>query len=199
MDCAHARVALSARLDGEDVGVEPTELDAHLHRCTECAAFELEAGRLHRAMRITPAEVVPDLTAEILTLIGRDPPGLAQWRALRWVLLVIGVMQLVAAIPALLGNDAGLPVHVAHHVGSFDIAVGVGFVFAAWRPTRVAGLLPVVAALVALLFGTSVIDVIAGRAGALNETQHLPEIVGLVALWLITRPDTGTRARAIVA
>ena len=49
------------------------------------------------------------------------------------------------AVPALIfGSDAGLPVHTARHLGSFDVALAVGFLFAAWRPSRIPGLLPVV-------------------------------------------------------
>ena len=39
------------------------------------------------------------------------------------------------AIPALvLGDDAGLPTHVARHLGSFALALGVGLLVVAWKP-----------------------------------------------------------------
>ena len=64
------------------------------------------------------------------------------------------VAQIAVAIPALVfGSDAGLPVHAARHIGSFDVALGVGFLYAAWKPSRIPGLLPVVVALVACLVG----------------------------------------------
>jgi predicted anti-sigma-YlaC factor YlaD len=86
-----------------------------------------------------------------------------------------------------LGSDAGLPVHTARHLGSFDIAVAVGFLFAAWRPSRIPGLLPVVAALVACLVASSLLDVFAGNTGALGEAHHATDFVGLAVLWLLSR------------
>ena len=99
---------------------------------------------------------MPDLTPAILAAIGDDAaaPGDDTQLALRWILAILALVQIGVAVPALLlGSDAGLPVHTARHLGSFDIAVAVGFLFAAWRPARIPGLLPVVAALVACLVG----------------------------------------------
>jgi predicted anti-sigma-YlaC factor YlaD len=108
--------------------------------------------------------------------------------ALRWILAALALVQIGVAVPALfLGSDAGLPVHTARHLGSFDIAVAVGFLFAAWRPSRIPGLLPVVAALVACLVASSLLDVLAGNTGALGEAHHATDFVGLAVLWLLSR------------
>jgi predicted anti-sigma-YlaC factor YlaD len=155
-----------------------------------CQAFARQAVSLHRELRLTRAPAVPDLTAPILAAIGsqrRAHP--AQERGLRVILVAVGLMLVAAAVPALVfGDDAGLPVHAARHVGSFDLALAVGFLFAAWRPSRIPGLLPVVAALVACLVGTSVLDVVNGRTGALTETQHVVDVAGLAAAWLLAHP-----------
>ena len=145
---------------------------------------------MHRDVRLARAPAVPDLTAPILASIGSDHrPYPTHERALRITLALVAVVMIVAALPALvLGDDAGLPVHAARHVGSFDLALAVGFLFAAWRPSRVAGLLPVVTALVACLIGTSLLDVLDGRTGALGEVQHAVEVVGLAAAWLLAHP-----------
>ena len=76
------------------------------------------------------------------------------------------------------GTDEGAPIHVAHEVGAWDLALAVGFVFAAWRPLRAVGLLPFAAALSAGLILTAILDVAHGRAVALTETTHLLELVG---------------------
>lgn len=190
MKCNESRIAISARLDGEDPGVDPGALDDHLRRCSACRAFARDAAAMHRDARLARAPDVPDLTAPILAAIGtrvRHQPG--HERALRVTLLVVALVQLVTAVPALvLGDDAGLPVHAARHIGSFDLALAVGFLFAAWRPSRLPGLLPVVTALVACLVGTSVLDLLEGRASALTETQHVVEIAGLAAAWLLAHP-----------
>jgi predicted anti-sigma-YlaC factor YlaD len=190
MNCDTARNAISARLDGEDAGVDPEALDDHLERCQACRAFAREAAAMHRDARMSRAPAVPDLTAPILATIGAETRQQAgHERTLRITLAIVGVVQLIAALPALvLGDDAGGSVHAARHIGSFDLALAVGFLFAAWRPSRLPGLLPVVTALVACLVGTSVLDLLDGRTGALSETQHVVEVVGLAAAWLLAHP-----------
>jgi predicted anti-sigma-YlaC factor YlaD len=190
MKCDTARNAISARLDGEDLGTDPAALDDHLQRCPACRAFARDAAGMHRDARMARAPEVPDLTAPILAAIGAHArPQFGHERVLRITLAIVGLVQLVAAVPALvLGDDPGLSVHAARHVGSFDLALAVGFLFAAWRPSRLPGLLPVVTALVACLVGTSVLDVLGGRAGALSETQHVVAVVGLGAAWLLGHP-----------
>jgi predicted anti-sigma-YlaC factor YlaD len=190
MYCDTARTAISARLDGEELGVDPAELGRHLERCSACRAFAREAESMHRDVRLARAPSVPDLTAPILTSIGAESrPHTAHERALRVTLAIVAAVMIVAAAPALvLGDDAGLPVHAARHIGSFDLALAVGFLFAAWRPSRLPGLLPVATALVACLVGTSVLDVLDGRTGALAEVQHAVEVVGLAAAWLLAHP-----------
>ena len=190
MDCTRIRDAISARLDREDAGVEPSVIDAHLETCAGCHAFAASAERLHRTSRLAPAPEVPDLTPAILAAIDAEPvPQPADTQlALRWILAALALVQVGVAVPALfLGSDAGLPVHTARHLGSFDIAVAVGFLFAAWRPSRIPGLLPVVAALVACLVASAMLDVFAGNTGALSEAHHATDFVGLAVLWLLSR------------
>ncbi len=189
MDCDSAQSAISARLDGEDLGVDPVDLAGHLERCTACRAFARDAESMHREVRLARAPSVPDLTAPILASIGSDKSYAPHERALRVTLAIVAGVMIVAALPALLlGDDAGLPVHAARHIGSFDLAVAVGFLFAAWRPSRLPGLLPVVTALVACLVATSVLDVLDGSTAALTEVQHAVEVIGLAAAWLLAHP-----------
>jgi predicted anti-sigma-YlaC factor YlaD len=190
MDCDIARTAISARLDGEDLGVDPVDLAGHLERCTACRAFARDAESMHREVRLARAPSVPDMTAPILASIGSESsPHATHERALRATLAIVAGVMIVAALPALLlGDDAGLPVHAARHIGSFDLALAVGFLFAAGRPSRIPGLLPVVTALVACLVATSVLDVLDGSTGALTEVQHAVEVVGLAATWLLAHP-----------
>ncbi len=48
MSCTRIRHAVSARLDGEDPGIEPASIDAHLDSCAACRAFADGAARMHR-------------------------------------------------------------------------------------------------------------------------------------------------------
>jgi predicted anti-sigma-YlaC factor YlaD len=183
MDCDTAQSAISARLDGEDLGVDPVDLADHLERCIPCRAFARDAEAMHREVRLARAP------SAILASIGSDNGYAPHERALRVTLAIVASVMIVAALPAfLLGDDAGLPVHAARHIGSFDLALAVGFLFAAWRPSRLPGLLPVVTALVACLLATSVLDVLDGSTAALTEVQHAVEVVGLAAAWLLAHP-----------
>ena len=188
MDCERTRTAISAHLDGEDIGAPREALRAHLVSCAACRAYETGAASLHARVRIAPAPRVPDLTSRILGAIGTDDATSPHLEAWRIALAFIAIVQIGLAIPALLfGADAGLPVHTARHLGSFTVALGVGFLFAAWRPSRVAGLFPVAAVLVACLVITSMIDIASGRAAAVNELTHVTELLGLALLWLVGR------------
>lgn len=206
MSCMEIRDAVSARLDGEDPGVEERALYAHLADCARCRAFAHDAEALHRAVRLEPAPAIPDLSPAVLAAIGEDTLAAAGagGRAarhdlldvLRWVLVALAVVQVAVAIPALLGSDAGLPVHTARHLGSFDLALGIGLLYAAWRPRRIGGMLPIVAALVVCLAVSSLLDVASGNTAALGESHHLTDFAGLLVMWLIGRETTHAVALA---
>ena len=191
MNCMQIHQAISARLDGEDPLVDESTLYSHLAECADCRGFSHRAEQLHRSVRLAPAPAIPDLTPGILTAIGAETLADAEPDtnlALRWILLAIALAQIAVAVPALLfGSDAGLPVHTARHIGSFDVALGVGFLYAAWKPSRIPGLLPVVAALVVCLLGSSLLDVANGSTQALGEAQHVLDFVGLAVVWLLSR------------
>lgn len=192
MECTHCREIVSAHLDGEDQPGEWAHAQRHLDACPVCRAFEVDATELHRAARLMPAEPVPDLTAAILAATADAAPGPRDpLRALRPMLVVVAAVQIAFAVPGLLfGEASGLPVHSARHLGSFSVALAVGFLLVALRPDRsLAGLLPVTAALVACLVGTALVDVVAGRAAVGDEFHHVTEVVGLAIMWLL-RPES---------
>jgi len=190
MNCMQVRDAISAGLDREDPGTEPARVERHLAGCVECRAFADSAEELHRVLRVGPAPAIPDLAPGILTAIGEDSSARHTRDTelvLRWLLVAVAVVQIAIAVPALvLGDGAGLSVHTARHIGSFDIALAVGFLYAAWRPGRVAGFLPVVTALVVCLFLSSALDVAAGNTAAFGEVQHVTDVAGLALVWLLS-------------
>ncbi len=194
MDCERCRDAISASLDGEDPGLPEEVVRTHLDGCAECRSFSTDATALHRTARITPATPVPDLTDAILRSIGDEPAVVTRddrTDFLRLALAIVAVIQLTMAVPALiLGDDAGLPTHVARHLGSFAVALGIGLLFVAWKPERAAGMLPVVAAVVICLVASSVLDIAQGRAAPSGEVSHATELVGLVAVWLLARTES---------
>ena len=200
MSCTLTRAALSASLDGESAGMAQAEIDEHLASCAACRAFAVDAESLHRGARVAEADPVPDLTAPIMKAIHDSEPVRAERRhhdervvGLRWCLAIVGVVQLALAVPALvLGDDAGIPAHLARHLGSFSVALAVGFLLVAWRPERAAALLPVVGVLALCLLASSVLDVAEGRTVIGSEMSHAPELIGLLAVWLLARGHAET-------
>jgi len=204
MECENYRLGISARLDGEDAGVDDAALAWHLAKCEACRRFEAEAISLTRTVRVAAAEPVPDLAPAIMAAIHEERTAASRKplfdpQALRGGLIALAVVQMLLALPVLLfGRDAGAPVHIAREVGSFDFALAVGFLFVGWRPARAYGMLPLVATLVACLGIATAVDLVRGTATFLNESAHLLDLMGLAAVWGLTRPgaypgSSGTR------
>ncbi|MGH9009789.1 MAG: hypothetical protein ACRDYF_08085 [Acidimicrobiia bacterium] len=202
MDCESYRLGISARLDGEDAGVDDASLAWHLANCEACRRFESEAITLTRAVRVAATEAPPDLTPTIMAAINQQRVGRAPRfdpQALRIGLITLAVVQMLLAVPVLLfGRDAGAPIHIAREIGSFDFALAVGFFFVAWRPARAYGMLPMVAAVVGCLSITTAVDLVRGTATLLNESAHLLDVMGLAAVWEMARSagypgSSGTR------
>jgi predicted anti-sigma-YlaC factor YlaD len=189
MECSKAREALSAVLDGEPTATTGPALGAHVRTCPACRDF-LESARALDALTCAVRTDVPDLTAHVLETARAQRHRLDSWTStLRLGLVAVAVAQLALAAPGLIyGTDEGAPIHVAHEVGVWDLALAVGFVFAAWRPLRAIGLLPFAAALAGGLILTAVVDVAHGRAVALTETTHVLELVGAALLYLLMAP-----------
>ncbi len=186
MRCEQCRDAVSARLDGEPFGVPEDAVAEHLRTCAACRAFAGAADELHRAMRVRPAEAVPDLSEAILAKARRPAGQPFEWA--RYALLTVALTQLVLALPALvLGHDPGASLHVAREMGSFDVALGVGLLVAAWQPARANGLLPFAAALAGTLMLTAALDVADGRVPIVGEAHHVLDVAGLALLWLLTK------------
>ncbi len=191
MRCSTCREAVSAQLDHEEPGFAGALVADHLDRCASCRTFARRAGALHRRSTVRPAEPVPDLTRPILdraraagVLPGASTPG-GHWT--RWALLGIGLVQLGLALPALLGVDGGLPVHVARELGSWYLALAGALIAVALRPRHAAGLVPFVAGLAGAMAVGAVLDVVAGRTTLGGESQHLIDLAGLALLVAISR------------
>jgi predicted anti-sigma-YlaC factor YlaD len=190
MRCTEYQEAISARLDGEPAAIEPSEIEAHLATCAACRAFATSADALTRSMRVRTAETVPNLTAKILV---NAPAPVRVWP--RYVVLWVGLTQLVLAVPALAGDGRGASTHVARELGSWDIALAIGLLVVAWQPRRAGGLLPFALALAGAMALTSTLDIVAGHAPASGEILHLVDVVGVGALWLAARSPATARWR----
>lgn len=189
--CEQFQDALSARLDGETLpmGFDEVVLDDHVAGCATCSAFLAGATAQHRALRVRAAEPVPDLTSRILERlpVASRPQPVREWA--RYALFAVAFTQLVLALPAvLLGEDPGASIHVARELGSFDIALAVGLLWAAWQPRRATGLLPMAAALAGAMLVTGLLDVARGEAPFSGEAHHVLDLAGLGLLWALAHP-----------
>jgi predicted anti-sigma-YlaC factor YlaD len=187
MNCEAAREATSAQLDGEPAGVELARLEAHLAGCAACRAWRERAHDVTRRARLESASSVPSPGASLLTALRAAERRRGWWRSLpltRGALALVAVGQLVVTIqPLLYGTDHNAPMHVAHELGAFDMALAVGFLVAALRPARAQGMRALVGCAALLLVATAVIDLITGRTTVSDELPHLLAVAG----WLLLR------------
>ena len=112
--------------------------------------------------------------------------------ALAWCGLVIAVLSLR---PLILAEIDGVPTHIARHVGASSLALAVGLLYAAWRPHRAFGLLPLVGALLATTLLSAVLDTVDGSQSVVAEAVHIIEMIGLVLLWMVAGSPGWDRAR----
>jgi predicted anti-sigma-YlaC factor YlaD len=137
---------------------------------------------------------VPDLVAPILAAAASAPAPAPAFdrdaivRVARLALAAIGFAELITACQGLFGGTAsGSALHSVHELGSFDMALAVGFICAAFRPALARGMLPLVVALVATLTAVTVADVVSSQAGWAGESVHLLAVSGIPMLWIAGR------------
>jgi predicted anti-sigma-YlaC factor YlaD len=186
--CTAVRDAVSADLDGEDVGLPAAAVRTHLSGCAGCQRYADALPRVNRRVTVAGAERIPDLTAPILVALAADRAGERgrRTRDLRVLVALAGAVQLVLAVPVLLGL-AGPAAHLGRDLGAFELALGAGLLLAAWQPRRAAGVLPIAAVVAVAATLAGLVDLAAGRATVLAELTHLTELLGVAALWALTR------------
>ena len=187
--CPTVREALSARLDGEPLGMPAQALDQHLAACAACAEWDRAAAVVTRRARLAEAPQVPDLTAAILTALPRELPGAAlaarsrlMDTAVRLLLLAVAVAQAGLAWPALTSGAAAMsaPVHVAHETGAWNLAVAAAFLAVSIAPRLAVGGLPFLATFAGLLVPVTLADLAAGHVHADRAVAHLLLLAGVV-------------------
>ena len=191
MDCTIAQEALSALLDGEDPGGEPGGLEDHLAGCHACRAWRDGAHVITRRARLAVARPAPAPSPALLAEIARErrwPRGLSALAKARLALVAVALVQIAVTVPQLiLGSDHEAPIHVAHEMGSFDLALAIGFLVAAWQPARARGMHVLVGAAALLLVGTALIDLMAGATSPADETPHLVAVAGWMLMYRIAK------------
>jgi predicted anti-sigma-YlaC factor YlaD len=192
--CEPWQVAISARIDGEDPGVEPRLLDAHIAGCVDCRRFQTVSEATMRSARIQPAADMPDLSKPLVKLNAMADRA-ASWSIVRVLLGVVAFDVIFFALKALvLANESDATAHAARHLGAFSFAYGVGLVVVVVRPARARTMLPVAAVLAGALLITAVIDLLNGTVPLTGEATHLPELISVFLIWMLAVPS-GRRAK----
>jgi predicted anti-sigma-YlaC factor YlaD len=206
VDCTQCREALSAELDDEGSAVDQSVVDAHLKTCAACRRFGDDAAHVTRLARTAVATPEPDVVDAVLVAAPRSP----RWRpatALRVLLGLVGAAQIVVALFGVLvaqasGHDSqgivlkGASVtHVAHESAAWNLALGVGFLWIAWRSSRTSGMVPTLTTFVAVLAALEVLDVVTGRVDPERFVLHGLVLAGLILVIVLDRlprPTGGT-------
>lgn len=194
ISCASARELASAGADDELHPDEEQHLVHHLAGCQACAVYADQLASLTRSVRLRPVHRADDLTDRIMSRSRPPRLGRGGWMrpALAWVGIVVAVQSVG---PLVFGELDGTPTHVARHVGASALALAIGLLYAAWRPDRAFGLLPLVVALFAATVVAAVLDTVAGDRTAVAETVHVAELVGMVLLWFVAGSPGWERVR----
>jgi predicted anti-sigma-YlaC factor YlaD len=184
--CAPFREAVSAGLDGEPLGMPQEQLDAHLAGCLTCRNWADAAAEVTRRARLSPAAVVPDVTAAVLARLPEGGRAVGRRRrvsgiALRAALLLVGIGQLVVGWPALTGAmDMSGSVHLSHETGAWNLGLAVCFLGVAALPRLAAGSLPFLLSFTVLLSWVTVRDLGSGHVHGGRTTGHLLLVAGAV-------------------
>jgi predicted anti-sigma-YlaC factor YlaD len=206
VECTQCKEALSARLDGEESWAEQLAVDTHVAGCAACQRFGDGAAHVTRLARTAVATQEPDIAEAVLAAVPRSRrPQLVT--ALRVLLGLVGLAQAEMAVVGILGahstalgaqgvvlQGASLT-HFAHESAAWNLALGVGFLWVAWRSTRSAGMVPTLATFVAVLTVLVVMDAMAGGVDLARLLAHGLVVLGLILMIVLDRlprPTDGT-------
>ena len=105
----------------------------------------------------------------------------------RVALAVVGVAQVVITGRLLMSGD----IDSFRDLGAMGVALGVGFLVAAFQPYRAIGIRPIVVTAALLLVGSALVDLTHHRTTLADEAPHLIAIIGwLLVMFLAWRtPD----------
>jgi predicted anti-sigma-YlaC factor YlaD len=183
--CEDCREALSARLDGEAEPMPARAVDRHVSTCADCRSWLVRAERLHRSLLLSAAPPVPDLTEAILE---RTPVPVNEGWPARIALGLVAVAQLTLALSQVLDVHAGHETgHLTHESSAWNLAVGIGLLWAALRTKAAAGQLPVLTGFVVVLTVLSAIDAVNGNVTAGRLLSHGLVVAGLLLLLAVHR------------
>ncbi|MHA6797922.1 zf-HC2 domain-containing protein [Bounagaea algeriensis] len=209
MDCDTCREALSARLDGETPPAPAERVEHHLAGCSACRSWEQRARDLSRTLRVRPVRPVPDVSRSVVRAAAARRSRPVRWLSVRWrrvLLACVAVCQIalgVAQVPGLPGSHHGdraeralTAGHLFNESTAWNIALGLGLLWCAYRVRASAGLVPVLSAFLAVLTGFCVVDFANGAVSVPRLAAHGLLVLGLVCLLLVHRGTARRRPRS---
>jgi predicted anti-sigma-YlaC factor YlaD len=219
VECEVCRTALSARIDGEPESVPSARVNEHLEQCRECCSWYVTAVEVSKLVRASRSHA-PDLTDAIFAAAELQRPRRSVSSTLRGIvpsspveltrllLGLLGVAQVGLAVAQIAGLDFGMSHHgvettrhLLNESTAWNLAIGVGLLCCAIRPSATAGVLPVLASVVAVLSAFVVDDLHAGMVPLPRVASHGVLVVALVLVTIVHRtrqphtcPPVGDRA-----
>jgi predicted anti-sigma-YlaC factor YlaD len=198
-----ARAELSAWLDGEPSGELAEPLAAHLAGCASCQQWRRAAEAVTTQVRRAPIRMAPDRTEALLAAVLADQRRRRPARRRFLFQIRAGLAAVAAAelaffiIPSLLLGNAGggAPVHASHELGAFELALAVGFLLAAFRPSLAKGMLPLAGVVSGTLIVLAFVDSALGYTTLSAEAPHLVTLLGALLLYALIRVQHGSIGR----
>lgn len=194
MDCERCQEALSARLDGEPEGASEEWTRAHLEACVDCRNWERQAFALTRSLRLRPAEKAPDLAAGVLEQIPARRVRVPWWRV---ALAIVAFAQIVLGLAQVLGWDGGMAsahgamgTHLFDESTAWNLAVGLGMGWVAWRVRAAGGVLPLLGSFLVVLAWFCVRDLIAGDVTVARVASHGLLAVGFALMLVVYKRNS---------
>ncbi len=199
--CDRYRQELSARLDGADDPAGRDRVDRHVAGCPGCDQWYRDAATVTRLARVGLAVPVPGVSDAVLAAVpGRGRARLAAGARLLLAgtgaaQVLLGVAQL--AVPGFGAQPAGMALpgaagaHLSHESAAWNLAVGAGYLFIAWRRERPAGAIPILTAFVVTLTLLSLDDLIAGMVASGRLASHVLLLLGYALVVVLGRPGLG--------
>ena len=175
-DIAETRIALSMDNGGE----LPTAVEQHTLECADCREWQARAHQLRRrTLRSVEAGAVPEIEIE------QYPSRFRLHRYLRFALAWAGVLLVVWNVADTVSPGSTVAIHAERHQAAFGVALGLAFLFVAWRPDRAYGMVPFAVTFTFALSFSAIIDLANGDSTLLKESQHVVELAGLAVLWVL--------------
>lgn len=189
--CDVVRASISAALDGETPALSSAGVESHLAECASCARWRADAHEVTRQFRLQRAEA-PQAPPEALLASLRQAHRVRRRPSVataRWALVAVAIAQVLVNLHLMISGD----IDGFRDLGAMDMALGVGYLVAAARPQRAAGMRSIVGVAALLLIGSAVIDLIAHRTTAWDEAPHLITLAGWLLITFVASqtPETG--------